>query len=133
MDATKKRNSVFLIKYSLVWCTKDRYPVLMDGVDKTIEALFAKIATDNNFAIDELTVQPDHVRLIISATPNHPVAGIVKALKGVSARFVFQKHPDLKQKLYGGHLWHPSYYTGTIGVVSEEQIEKYLVSQKIRS
>ena len=77
-----------------------------------------------------MEVMPDHVHLFISATPNHSIVSMIKALKGVSARFLFKKRPDLKKQLWGGHLWNPSYYVGTVGHISEETVKKYIESQK---
>jgi len=34
--------------------------------------------------------------------------------------------PDLKQQLYGGSLWSPSYYVGTAGNVSADTIRRYI-------
>ena len=55
---------------------------------------------------------------------------MVKALKGVSARFLFKEHPQLKSRLWGGHLWNPSYYVGTVDHISEDTIRKYIENQK---
>lgn len=50
----------------------------------------------------------------------------MKILKGSIARTLFVKFPELKQKLWGDHLWSPSYYVGTAGNVSSETIERYI-------
>lgn len=49
-----------------------------------------------------------------------------KILKGTTARKLFVQFPELKQKLWDGHLWSPSYYAGTAGNVSAATIEKYM-------
>lgn len=41
-------------------------------------------------------------------------------------------HPGLKEQLWGGHLWNPSYYVGTVGQISEETVKKYIDAQKTR-
>jgi putative transposase len=51
---------------------------------------------------------------------------IVKVLKGVSARQLFRRFPALKKRLWGGHLWSPSYYVGTAGTVSAATIQRYI-------
>jgi putative transposase len=57
---------------------------------------------------------------------------MIKALKGVSARLLFKRHPELKKKLWGGYLWNPSYFITTVGENTREQIENYIKSQKER-
>lgn len=37
---------------------------------------------------------------------------------------------SLKLKLWGGHLWNPSYFVATVSENTEEQIINYIKSQK---
>jgi putative transposase len=113
-----------------VWCTKYRKPLLVGEIANFVKTLFLKIADDNEFVIQEMEIMPDHVHLFITATPAHIIVDIVKALKGVSARFLFKEHPDIKHQLWGGHLWNASYYVGTVGHISEDTVKKYIESQK---
>lgn len=130
MEPQRNRNSVFQIGYHFVWCVKYRKPALTDQIADDLKELFLHIAGDNNFTIEQMEIMPDHVHLFVIATPNHLIVDMVKALKGVSARFLFKKHPELKKQLWGGHLWNPSYYVGTVGHISEETVRKYIESQK---
>ncbi|HBC93067.1 MAG TPA: IS200/IS605 family transposase [Pelotomaculum sp.] len=130
MELLRNRNSVYQIGYHIVWCTKYRKPILTAQVADDVKELLLHIAKEGEFAIEQMEVMPDHVHLFITATPNHLIADMIKALKGVSARFLFKKHPELKKQLWGGHLWNPSYYVGTVGHISEETVRKYIESQK---
>jgi putative transposase len=40
--------------------------------------------------------------------------------------------PEIKQKLWKGHLWNSSFYIETVGSVSEEAVKKYIERQKTR-
>ena len=40
------------------------------------------------------------------------------------------EHPELKQDLWGGHLWNPSYCAVTVSDRSREQVTRYINSQK---
>lgn len=55
---------------------------------------------------------------------------VVKALKGITARFAFDRHPELRKVFRKGHLWSPSYYVGSVGHVSEETVRRYVEDQK---
>jgi putative transposase len=57
---------------------------------------------------------------------------MMKALKGVSARLLFKEFPILKKKLWGGHLWNPSYFVATVSEHTESQIREYIQNQKVR-
>jgi putative transposase len=45
---------------------------------------------------------------------------------------MFQYHPELKKRLWGGHLWNPSYFVATVSENTREQIENYINTQKER-
>lgn len=66
--------------------------------------MITKIAKDNNFIIEEMEADLDHIHLLISCSPQHYIPNIMKALKGVSARLLFKEFPSLKSKLWGGNL-----------------------------
>lgn len=73
-----------------------------------------------------MEIQPDHIHLFVSIPPAVAVSDAVKRLKGTSARKLFLSFPELKQQLWDGHLWSPSYYVGTAGNVSAETIRHYI-------
>jgi putative transposase len=103
---------------------------LYGQVDIDVKQLLKQIADDNNVQIIEMESDKDHIHLLIECTPQHYIPNVVKAFKGVSARFLFKKHPELKQRLCGGHLWNPSYFVATVSENTEEQIRKYIKNQK---
>jgi len=79
-----------------------------------------------------MEVMPDHIPIFVSAPPKISPAEIARFLRGSRARYWFQRHPELKRWLWGGHLWNPSYYVGTAGHVSAETIQKYIENQKMK-
>ena len=90
-----------------------------------------KIAKDNGFKIVNINSDLDHIHLLIECTPQHFIPDILKALKGVSARILMREFGvELKNKLWNGHLWNPSYFIATVSENTEEQIKKYIESQK---
>jgi len=43
---------------------------------------------------------------------------------------LLKQYPELKNKLWGGHSWNPSYFVATVSENTEEQIKNYINSQK---
>lgn len=72
----------------------------------------------------------EHVHCFITAPPKLSVTIIVKYLKGITGRKLYQQFPEIKEKLWNGQLWNHSYYCETIGSVSEENIKRYIEHQK---
>ena len=126
------RGYVYSIQYHIVWCVKYRHKVLNEKIEKTLVTLLNTIAADNGFTIQEINGSADHIHLLIECSPQHYIPDIIKALKGVSARLLLKQYPELKKKLWGGHLWNPSYFVATVSEVTEEQIRNYVNSQKER-
>jgi len=124
------QNAVYEINYHFVWSTKFRKPVLTPPVDETLKGIFIQTAKEHGYELLGMEVMPDHVHLFLSAPPAVSPAVIAKVLKGTSARRLFMAYPHLKQQLWGGHLWNPSYYVGTAGHVSAETIKRYIEEQK---
>jgi putative transposase len=121
---------MYNIDYHIVWCVKYHKPLLTEKVTEHLKSILYQVARDNGFTIETMEIMPDHVHLFVSNTPNRLTVSMVKALKGVSARLLFKEFPELKNELWGGHLWNPSYYVSTVGHISEEAVKKYIESQK---
>jgi putative transposase len=126
------RGYVYSIQYHLVWCTKYRHRILSDEIENKLKEIIREISKDNNFTIEEIETDLDHIHMLIDCSPQHYIPNIVKALKGVSARLLFKEHPELKSMLWGGHLWNPSYFVATVSENTEEQIRDYIRSQKMK-
>ncbi len=132
-DINYGRGYVYSIQYHLVWCVKYRQDILTGQVDDDVKKLLTKIAADNDINIVEMESDKDHIHLLIDCKPQHHIPSMVKAFKGLSARFLFKQHPELKNRLWKGHLWNPSYFVATVSDNTQQQIRDYIKSQKKKS
>jgi len=97
-----------------------------------LHEILNKIANDNNFKITEINGEADHIHLLVECSPQHFIPDMLKALKGVSARLPMKEFRDeLKKKLWGGHLWNPSYFVATVSENTKSQIKDYIGRQKV--
>lgn len=125
------RGYVYSIQYHIIWCIKYRHKIITPKIEKSLIAILQKIASDNEFLITEINTDLDHIHLLIDCKPQHYIPNIIKALKGVSARLLMMEYGDeFKKKLWGGHLWNPSYFIATVSENTEEQIRNYIQNQK---
>jgi len=132
MEIEKGSSAVYEIAYHIVWCPKYRKN-LPETVQTKLKTLIRTIAESREWLIRELEVMPDHVHLFLSAPPTESPVALVKTLKGITARVLFDEHPVLRTMFRHGHLWSPSYYVGTVGHVSEETVARYVRDQKLRT
>ncbi|CCJ33224.1 IS200/IS605 family transposase [Caloramator australicus] len=124
------RGYVYYIQYHIVWCVKYRHKIITDKIEKRLKEILNYIAEDNKFKILLMNTDLDHVHLLVECSPQHYIPNMIKALKGVSARLLLKEFPELKQKLWDGHLWNPSYFVVTVSENTKEQIKQYILSQK---
>jgi putative transposase len=120
------RNCVYQTAYHVVWCVKDRKRILSGAVRKCLSDLLRSICEQNGWVILSQEVQSDHVHLFLSFPPVVSISIALKKLKGITARKLFLEFPELKNALYNGSFWSPSYYVGTAGNVSAKTIQKYI-------
>ena len=123
------RGYVYAIQYHVVWCVKYRHDVLEGSVDADLKDILTTIAADQGVHISEMETDRDHIHLLIECKPQHYIPNLMKAFKGVSGRRLFERHPNLKKRLWKGHLWNPSYFVATVSDQTEEQIRQYIQKQ----
>lgn len=123
MHIKKTRWSHYNLNYHFVWIPKYRRKILVGSIAEELERILRNTAKQHGIEILALSIQPDHVHLFVSAPPRFSPAEIANLLKGVSARKLLEKFPELRTK---EGLWARSYYVGTAGDVSEETIRRYI-------
>jgi putative transposase len=126
------RGCVYNVNYHFVWSTKYRRKVLVGKIADDLHDLHELIARKKGVTLVTQEILPDHVHLFITAHPKFAPANIVKIFKGISAKKIFETHPEIKNELWNGHLWNPSYYVGTCGDTTKDVIQMYIETQKVR-
>jgi putative transposase len=84
----------------------------------------------NKWWTSELSIQGDHVHLIIQTNPSDSVAEIVQRLKGGTSRVIRKEYPDLEEFLWGDSFWADGYFAETVGNVDEEVVRRYIREQR---
>ena len=123
-----KKGLVYKNQYHIIFCPKYRRKVLINGIDERLKEILYDIAEEIDVEIRTLEVMPDHVHMFIEFDPRINLHNVVKRLKGRSSHILREEYPSLKKKLPS--LWTRSYFSCTIGHISEETIKQYVESQK---
>ena len=123
-----KKGLVYKNQYHIIFCPKYRRKVLINGIDERLKEILYDIAEEIDVEIMTLEVMPDHVHMFIEFDPRINLHNVVKRLKGRSSHILREEYPSLKKKLPS--LWTRSYFSCTIGHISEETIKQYVESQK---
>jgi putative transposase len=115
----------------LVFVTKYRRGVFTKNILENLRVVFTQVCADFESQLVEFDGEDDHVHLLVNYPPKVSVSALVNSLKGVSSRMIRQKrYPSIRQKLWGGALWSPSYFAGSCGGAPIALIRQYIEQQK---
>ena len=117
------------LKYHFVWIPKYRKRVLRGPLARRLYELIRQCADMNQWTIEELNVQVDHVHLLIQLPPKEAVAHAVQLLKGGTSKVIRQEFPELEEFLWGDSLWADGYFAESVGQVTEATIKAYIQNQ----
>lgn len=124
------RHCVFNMHVHLVFVTKYRKDVFTKPMLDAMEGMFKKVCLNFEAELTEFNGEDDHVHLLINYPPKVAVSNLVNSLKGVSSRHLRKDFPEIKNKLWGGSLWSPSYFASSCGGAPLEIIKQYIEQQQ---
>jgi putative transposase len=130
-DLRRGRSCVFLMHVHLVFVTKYRRKVFTKQILNELRAIFSSVCTDFESHLVEFEGEGDHVHLLIEYPPKVSISKLVNSLKGVSSRLIRKKgYPSVRNALWGGTLWSPSYFAGACGGAPLIMIRQYIEQQE---
>ena len=126
----KLTHVVYKCDYHIVFTPKYRYRILTGELAASVEQDLRQICSWKEVEIDEMSVQADHVHMVVSIPPRLSVSDFMGVLKGKTAIRMFKSHPNLKKKPYwGNHFWSRGYFVNTVGI-NEDMIRRYVKFQE---
>ena len=125
-----KSHNKSLLFYHFVCPAKYRRVVFTDAVENTLKEICQGIGERYEIYIHELGTDENHVHFLIQSVPTNSPTKIITVVKSITAKLIFQKHPEVKKKLWGGKFWTSGYYVNTVGQYGNfEVIQKYVKNQ----
>lgn len=92
------RTCVCNINYHVVWSVKYRRKVLTKEIEDYMRQVVYETAAEKGFTVHEFECgQMDHVHCFVSAPPKLSITQIVKYLKGISGRKLYERFPEIRQ------------------------------------
>ena len=129
-DLRRGRHVVFNLHVHLVFVAKYRRKVFTKEILDDMRQIFESVCTDFEAQLVEFDGENDHVHLLVNYPPKLSISKLVNSLKGVSSRMIRQKnYPSIREKLWGGALWSPSYFAGSCGGAPISIIRQYIEQQ----
>lgn len=129
-DLRRGRHVVFNLHVHLVFVAKYRRKVFTKEILDDMRQIFESVCTDFEAQLVEFDGENNHVHLLVNYPPKVSISKLVNSLKGVSSRMIRQKnYPGIREKLWGGALWSPSYFAGSCGGAPISIIRQYIEQQ----
>ena len=129
-DHVTKRHNKTLLLYHIVCPLKYRRDVITNDIGESLKEICLQISERYEIHFIEIGYEPDHVHFLVQSVPTMNVSEIARAVKSITAKQLFQRHPEIKAKLWGGNFWTSGFYANTVGQYgNEEVIRKYIENQ----
>ena len=126
----KLSHVIWHCQYHIVWVPKYRYRVLKGPVAEEVFTCIQVFCGQLGCEVVEVSVQADHVHLLVKIPPKVSISEFMGTVKGRTAIRVFKKYPYLKERPYwGNHFWADGYCIDTVGL-DAEMIRKYVAYQE---
>jgi putative transposase len=119
-------HSSFDLNHHLVLATQYRRGIFTSTVGAELGSYWLKVAAKHGFAIDRISILPDHVHLLVRTAPKLSIEACALALMNNGQHFIDRAFPDALISAGVHHLWQASAYTGTTGNVTTAQVKVFL-------
>jgi len=125
-----KNHNKTLLLYHLVFPLKYRRKAINKEVGGSLKEICFEIAQGYEIQFVEIGYETDHVHFLIQGVPTYSVSKMVTMLKSITAKQLFQRHPEIKAMLWGGNFWTSGYYANTVGQYSNEEVIRAYVKNQ---
>lgn len=129
-EHVKKRHNKTLLLYHIVCPMKYRRGVITEDIGTSLKEICIQISERYEIHFVEIGYERDHVHFLVQSVPTMNVSEIIRTIKSITAKELYRRHPEIKEKLWGGNFWTSGYYAITVGqYANEEVIRKYIEDQ----
>ena len=116
--------------YHFVCPAKYRRVVFTEEVDESLRMICDEISLRYEIEFIEIGTDWDHVHFLIQSVPMMSPTRIIQTIKSITAKEIFNRHPELKKQLWGGEFWTKGYFVNTVSRYGNEKtIQAYVKSQ----
>ena len=125
-----KSHNVNVLMYHYVCPARYRKVVFSEEVEKTIKETCEEIEKRYEIRFLEIGTDKDHIHFLVQSVPKYSPTEIITKIKSLTARNVFEKHPEVKKILWGGEFWSDGYYVGTVSKHGNEEVISHYVKNQ---
>ena len=125
-----KSHNVSVLLYHFVCPAKYWWVVFKESVDSSLKEICVEISKRYDIIFIKIGTDSDHVHFSIQSVPVESSTKIIRTVKSIAAKEVFKRHPQVKDKLWGGEFWSKGFYVNTVGKHGNDNtIQAYVKEQ----
>ncbi len=114
------------IQLTIKYCRK----VFQGGIEKKIIEIMFGFRERYYIDVHTIGFDKNHVHFLCRFLPKYSGGQVIRLIKSITSRIIFQSIPEIKRELWGGEFWSDGYYIGTVsGRGDRKIIEKYIKNQ----
>jgi putative transposase len=122
--------AVFDLSHHLVLATRYRNGIFDSSMGQALVEYWLRVARKHAFAIDQVTVVPDHIHSIVRIKPSMGIEDCALLLMNNGQHFIEKGYPEVLIQAGIDQLWQPSAYVGTCGEFTSALIKSWLNSSE---
>jgi len=119
-------HAFFNLTHHLVLSTSKRKGLFGATTGEALTHYWLKVAAKRQFAIDQISIVPDHLHLIVRIVPSMSIEEVTLLLMNNGQYFIGKRYPQLLIENGIDQLWSPSAYAGTCGELTTALLAKWL-------
>jgi len=120
------QHAAFDLTHHLVFSTEHRKGVFGATIGQALTEYWLGVAAKREFALDQISIVPDHIHMIVRIVPKKSIEEVVLMLMNNGQYFIGKRYPELLVHLGMTQLWNKSAYAGTCGEITTGLIMKWL-------
>ena len=114
-------------QHHLEWCPKYRHDVMDVYVAEEMKQMLLQISSEKGIIVHKIVVDVDHVHMFVSLPLWMSVSLALQYLKGISARKIFELHPEFREELFRkGSFWSPGHFSRSVSNITASTVEHYI-------
>jgi putative transposase len=116
------------LQYHLVFVTDFRVPIFDEVIAPRLFEYVVAVGHKRGFAVERMTVLPDHVHLVIEALPSLSMDECALAFTNNTRYWLDKNYRGVLKQTEAWNVWMPSFYVGTTGEFTTAQVRKFLTN-----
>ena len=130
MEVRLSAHGAYQHQYHVVWIPKYRRRILRGAIKLFVQEQLPQIQQYHpDVEVQQLSVQIDHIHMVLVIPPKYAVSSIVGKMKANLSRQLRLRYPELKRTFWGAVLWSPGFFSSTVGL-NEAVIRRYVEHQE---